>query len=62
MTIAPDNVTQLLRKWSEGDDSALAEMSQHGSNIVVERGVDVCESLFGWRLRWLLQMIVFERP
>lgn len=27
MTIAPDNVTLLLRKWSEGDDSALEELT-----------------------------------
>jgi RNA polymerase sigma-70 factor (ECF subfamily) len=27
MTIAPDNVTLLLRKWSEGDDSALEQLT-----------------------------------
>jgi len=27
MTIAPDNVTLLLRKWSEGDGSALEELT-----------------------------------
>lgn len=27
MTIAPDNVSLLLRKWSEGDDSALEELT-----------------------------------
>jgi len=27
MTIAPDNVTLLLRKWSQGDESALEELT-----------------------------------
>ena len=27
MTIAPDNVTLLLRKWSEGDESALEQLT-----------------------------------